>query len=118
MYELCLHLNLIWLFVCTTSCPTGFSYDYGSVHVTSLSTEHPYTVGTPQYEWIANDLVRAMASLLGLVNFIVAGLQQATSNVTAPPPPPSLKFPALPFLVLVPSGVVLPVAVFVRHWWS
>lgn len=33
-----------------------YSYDYGMVHMVMLSTEHDYRPGTPQYEWLENDL--------------------------------------------------------------
>lgn len=39
-----------------------FSYDYGRVHYTSMSTEHPYEPGTPQYEWLEQDLAAANAN--------------------------------------------------------
>ncbi len=74
----------------------GFSYDYGSVHVTSLSTEHPYTVGTPQYEWIANDLVGPyhtgspdniyLVHPVG-VRLSQVGVMSIASSFLFPPPP-------------------------------
>uniref|UniRef100_A0A7S2RA30 Purple acid phosphatase n=1 Tax=Mucochytrium quahogii TaxID=96639 RepID=A0A7S2RA30_9STRA len=33
-----------------------YSYDYGLVHVTVMSTEHDYTPGSRQYKWIKRDL--------------------------------------------------------------
>mmetsp|Transcript_26845 Transcript_26845/g.86318 ORF Transcript_26845/g.86318 Transcript_26845/m.86318 type:complete len:523 (+) Transcript_26845:29-1597(+) len=36
-----------------------YSFDYGSVHITSMSTEHDYSPGSPQWEWIRADLARA-----------------------------------------------------------
>jgi len=36
-----------------------FSYDYGNVHWTYMSTEHPYGPGTPQYIFLDNDLKKA-----------------------------------------------------------
>ncbi|KNC52389.1 purple acid phosphatase 18 [Thecamonas trahens ATCC 50062] len=33
-----------------------YSYEVGNIHVTSMSTEHPYLPGTPQYAWLAADL--------------------------------------------------------------
>lgn len=29
-----------------------YSIDYGHVHLTFMSTEHPYAPGSPQYQWI------------------------------------------------------------------
>jgi len=39
-----------------------YSYDYGRVHYTSMSTEHPWAPGTPQYEWLVQDLAAAAAN--------------------------------------------------------
>eukprot|EP00042_Codosiga_hollandica_P051427 m.631135 g.631135 ORF g.631135 m.631135 type:complete len:480 (-) comp58283_c0_seq22:2372-3811(-) len=33
-----------------------YSYDYGSIHVIMMSTEHNWTVGSEQYNWLLNDL--------------------------------------------------------------
>jgi len=33
-----------------------YSFDYGNVHVVMISTEHNYTQGSPQYEWMEEDL--------------------------------------------------------------
>ena len=33
-----------------------YSYDYGLVHFTVISTEHDFTPGSPQYQWIESDL--------------------------------------------------------------
>jgi hypothetical protein len=38
-----------------------FSYDHEGVHYTSMSSEHPYAVGTPQWNWIRQDLAAAAA---------------------------------------------------------
>jgi len=38
-----------------------YSYDYGVVHFISVSTEHPYWPGTPQYQFVAADLAAAAA---------------------------------------------------------
>jgi predicted MPP superfamily phosphohydrolase len=39
-----------------------FSFDYGLVHFTMISTEHDYYVGSPQYTWIQADLQKAAAN--------------------------------------------------------
>lgn len=36
-----------------------FSFDYGNVHVTAFSSEHNYTVGSEQYNWMVQDLAAA-----------------------------------------------------------
>jgi len=36
-----------------------YSFEYANIHVTSFSTEHPFTVGSEQWEWIRQDLDRA-----------------------------------------------------------
>lgn len=33
-----------------------YSFDYGNIHVLQFSTEHNYTFGSHQYQWIENDL--------------------------------------------------------------
>lgn len=33
-----------------------YSFDQGMVHVVAMSTEHNYTVGSPQYQFLKNDL--------------------------------------------------------------
>jgi hypothetical protein len=38
-----------------------YSYDVGYFHILSFSSEHPYSPGTPQYEFIVNDLATAAA---------------------------------------------------------
>ena len=39
-----------------------FSVDFGKMHFTFMSTEHPYEPGTPQYEWLQQDLAAANAN--------------------------------------------------------
>ncbi len=34
-----------------------WSYDIGIVHLVGISTEHNFTIGSPQYQWLENDLV-------------------------------------------------------------
>jgi hypothetical protein len=34
-----------------------YSIDYGTVHFTFFSTEHPYDVGTPQHNWIQQVII-------------------------------------------------------------
>jgi len=36
-----------------------YSIDYGTVHFTFFSTEHPYQPGSPQYQWMEQDLAKA-----------------------------------------------------------
>ena len=33
-----------------------YSFDYGMVHMIMMSTEHDYSHGSPQYQWLENDL--------------------------------------------------------------
>ena len=33
-----------------------WSYDIGIVHLVGMSTEHNFTIGSPQYQWLENDL--------------------------------------------------------------
>ena len=33
-----------------------YSYDYGMVHMIMMGTEHDYTPGSKQYNWLENDL--------------------------------------------------------------
>ena len=33
-----------------------YSYEYGMAHFTVFSTEHNFTLGSPQYQWLLNDL--------------------------------------------------------------
>ena len=62
-------LNLIYLFVFFVHFSVSlvfhlytlvtlyrYSYDYGMVHMIMLSTEHDYRPGSPQYQWLENDL--------------------------------------------------------------
>eukprot|EP00052_Salpingoeca_macrocollata_P016710 m.134920 g.134920 ORF g.134920 m.134920 type:complete len:528 (+) comp20146_c0_seq3:81-1664(+) len=44
------------------SCVFWFSFDYGLVHFTFMSTEHSYDVGSPQREWLEKDLAAAAAN--------------------------------------------------------
>lgn len=34
-----------------------YSIDYSTVHLISLSSEHDYSIGSPQYKWFENDLI-------------------------------------------------------------
>ena len=45
---------------------TGFwySYDYGFVHMISISTEHPIGVDSPQYRWLVEDLASRKSTAL------------------------------------------------------
>lgn len=38
------------------NAPFWYSFDYGSVHFTTISTEHALAPGSRQYEWLAADL--------------------------------------------------------------
>ena len=33
-----------------------YSFDYGGIHVIQMSTEHNWTRGSEQYEWLQHDL--------------------------------------------------------------
>jgi acid phosphatase type 7 len=33
-----------------------YSFDYGPIHVVQMSTEHDWTPGSAQYDWLVNDL--------------------------------------------------------------
>ena len=52
-----------------------YSYDYGNVHVTSLSTEHCFDAGCDQMVWFENDLKNAVANR-GNVPWIVLSLHR------------------------------------------
>lgn len=39
-----------------------FSFDVGAVHFASLSSEHPYEAGSPQWQWLEADLAAASGS--------------------------------------------------------
>ena len=47
--------------------------DYGRVHLTFMSTEHPYNVGSPQYEWLQADLAAAAANRENVPWIILTG---------------------------------------------
>lgn len=38
------------------NAPFWYSFDYGNVHFTVISTEHALTPGSRQYEWLAEEL--------------------------------------------------------------
>ena len=40
-----------------------YSFDYGSIHFTMMSTEHNFTQGSRQYKWIEQDLKNVNRSL-------------------------------------------------------
>ena len=46
----------------TTADSPWHSYDYGSIHFTTMSTEHPFHVGSPQYNFLQADLAAAAAA--------------------------------------------------------
>jgi len=50
-----------------------FSFDYGNVHFTSLSTEHTYSPGSPQWLWAQADLAKAAANRANVPWIIVTG---------------------------------------------
>ena len=39
-----------------------YSFDYGAMHVTVMSTEHPFELETPQFKWLSADLAAAAAA--------------------------------------------------------
>eukprot|EP00698_Gefionella_okellyi_P004423 TRINITY_DN14081_c0_g1_i1.p1 TRINITY_DN14081_c0_g1~~TRINITY_DN14081_c0_g1_i1.p1 ORF type:complete len:477 (-),score=88.35 TRINITY_DN14081_c0_g1_i1:13-1287(-) len=39
-----------------------YSFDFGLIHFVAMSTEHPYDVGSVQYEWLQQDLQAANAN--------------------------------------------------------
>lgn len=39
-----------------------FSYDYGNVHIISISTEESFDVGSPQMLWVEQDMIAAVAN--------------------------------------------------------
>lgn len=45
-----------------SSSPYYYSFDFGNVHFVAFSTEHDYSVGSDQYEWMAADLAAASQS--------------------------------------------------------
>ena len=48
-----------------------YSFDYASVHFIMMSTEHNFTQGSPQYDWMEQDLKNVNRSLTPWV--IMAG---------------------------------------------
>ena len=46
-----------------------YSFDNGPVHVIMISTEHNYTKGSEQYEWIENDLKSVNRSITPFIIF-------------------------------------------------
>jgi len=49
-----------------------YSFDYGAVHFLSISTEHDYSVGSPQYNFILHDLYSAyIRKIAGIIQFII-----------------------------------------------
>ena len=43
------------------------------VHITSMSTEHPYNVGSSQYDWVEADLAKAAANRANVPWIILTG---------------------------------------------
>jgi hypothetical protein len=39
----------------TTNAP-WWAYDVGLIHMVGISTEHDFSIGSPQYLWLENDL--------------------------------------------------------------
>ena len=56
--------------VCVTHCLTCTH----AVHYTFMSTEHPYEPGTPQYQWLQNDLMKANANRANVPWLILTGM--------------------------------------------
>lgn len=52
-----------------------FSYDYANVHYTAICTEVPYTVGSPQYQFVQKDLAAA-AARRGTVPWLIVMLHR------------------------------------------
>lgn len=52
-------------------CLCRYSFDYGSVHFMMMSTEHNFTQGSPQYEWMEKDLKNVNRSLTPWI--VIAG---------------------------------------------
>ena len=50
-----------------------FSMDYGRVHFTFMSTEHPYAPGSPQYEFLQQDLAAANANRANVPWIVLTG---------------------------------------------
>ncbi|KAK2572788.1 putative inactive purple acid phosphatase 2 [Acropora cervicornis] len=48
-----------------------YSFDYGSIHFLIMSTENNFTAGSPQYEWMENDLKSVNRTLTPWV--VIAG---------------------------------------------
>lgn len=46
-----------------------WSYDIGLIHFVGMSTEHNYTIGSPQYNWIENDLKSVNRSITPWIVF-------------------------------------------------
>lgn len=50
-----------------------YSFDFGNVHFTSMSTEHPYGENSPQAQWIKADLHKANANRANVPWVVVTG---------------------------------------------
>lgn len=52
-----------------------FSFDYGQVHFTHFSSEHPYQLGSEQYNFLEQDLMQARDN--PNIKWIVVGVHRA-----------------------------------------
>lgn len=49
-----------------------YSFEYGPVHITTINTEDDFSVGSPQNDWIKNDLEQAyQAKQAGKIHWII-----------------------------------------------
>jgi acid phosphatase type 7 len=54
-----------------------WSYNFGNVHFTATSSEHNYTTGSPQWEWIKQDLAKAAKMRAeGTIAWIIVGFHR------------------------------------------
>ena len=61
----------LWKCVILFVCFDRYSFDYGSIHFMMMSTEHNFTQGSRQYEWMEQDLKNVNRSLTPWV--VIAG---------------------------------------------
>ncbi len=57
--DLCYAVLCCYVMCCAVMWCDVISFDFGSVHLTSFSTENDFSVGSAQYQWIEADLAAA-----------------------------------------------------------
>lgn len=68
-----------------------YSFDFGNIHILQMSTEHNYTRGSEQYEWIAQDLAQVDRSLTPFV--VITGHRPMYTSENCTDDPRASDFP-------------------------